>query len=195
MQVWLPSISQAHPSKAPRPDSYRPHHLIFIPSSRSSSTSTISASIMRVTVTQVGDTSTITPAPTMSPSQTCPAANGSTYTASNRPRMTDSSQITQTSLAFEILCDTNTAEGGSVLDIQLITNVSSLNDCLDVCALYNFQTRRQHFPKYACTGVSWGYAEVPKPSHSCWLKSGVKLGSPNNTDTLPGYNGAVLLDN
>ena len=79
------------------------------------------------------------------------------------------------------------------MDLQLITNVSSLENCLDECALYNFRTKSGNFPAYGCTGVSWGHGVNLNPTHTCWLKSNVTLGSPNNTVTWPGYDGGVLL--
>ena len=80
-----------------------------------------------------------------------------------------------------------------MVDMQLIINVSSLNDCVEQCALFNFRTKQVHFPEDACTGVSWGHGTNLDPIHTCWLKSNVTLESPNNTDTWPGYDGAVLL--
>ena len=80
------------------------------------------------------------------------------------------------------------------MDMQLIANVSTLNDCLDICALFNFQMRLEHFPAYACTGVSWGHGFNLNPRHICWLKSNVTLGSSNDTSIWPGYDAGVLLD-
>lgn len=132
----------------------------------------------------------------------CPAGNGSTYIATNKPLPTIApqlqNQVTNTSFSFEILCNTNFIEGGSIIDLQIITNTSTLNDCLDACSLYNFRTSRKHFPAYACTGIAWGpgiyeqQAGVQEPV--CWLKGNVTLGSPNSTAMLPNYDGAVLLN-
>ena len=77
------------------------------------------------------------------------------------------------------------------MDMQLISNVASLSDCLDACALYNFQMKSDHFPDYACRGVSWGHGFG---LHTCWLKSNVTLASSNDTSIYPGYDAGVLLD-
>lgn len=152
-----------------------------------------------ITVTKPNQIVTVTPTPTRLSSPSCPAANGSTYTATNRPRLiADSSQMAASSLRFEILCDTNLGEGGSVIDIQLIANVSTLNDCLDACALYNFQMRADHFPALACTGATYDTSTFDTslhPAHTCWLKNNVTLASSNDTAVWPGADSAVLLLN
>ena len=77
--------------------------------------------------------------------------------------------------------------------MQLIMNVSTLTDRLDECALYNFPTPEEHFPAWACTGVSPGDGlprEVSAPY--CWLEANVTLGSNGPKDG--GFDGAVLLD-
>ena len=83
------------------------------------------------------------------------------------------------------------------MDLQIITNVTSLTDCLDACALYNFQMRIDNFPVYACTGIAWGRGDghnpVGIPWPVCYLKSNVSMGSPNSTNVSAGYDGAVLL--
>lgn len=204
MQVWQLSISQAHPGRSIF------HVLIlarpclqvltsFLSTPRGAPTE---ASNAPVTITQSDNGTTSTPTPATLPSPICPAANGSTYIATNKPLPTLapqlSLQITETSLSFEILCNTNFVdEGGPVVDLQIITNVSTLTDCLDACALFNFQTRLGHFPAYACTGIGWGeevlMLQAGDQWPSCRLKSNVTLESPNGTATYPGYDGAVLL--
>ena len=77
------------------------------------------------------------------------------------------------------------------MDMQIISNVATLKDCLDACALFNFQMRLEYFPLYACRGVSWNHAF---DQHFCWLKSNVTLGSSNDTSIYPGYDAGVLLD-
>ena len=194
MQVWQPGISRPHLGRSSSPGPCHPCLSILIPTSLSSGVPNISTSNAFVTVTRAGDISTITPTPTTLLSPSCPTADGSTYIATNKPPITHPSQITQTFLSFEIRCDYNSAEGGFIVDMQLIANVSTLNDCMNSCALFNFQLRVWHFPAYACTGVSWGYGANLYPRHICWLKSNVTLESPNNITSYPGYHAAVLLD-
>ena len=81
------------------------------------------------------------------------------------------------------------------MDIQLIANVSTLNDCLNFCALYDFRMRQENFPAHACTGVSWGYGNDPhvSPRDICWLKNNVTLASSNKTLEHIGYDSAILL--
>ena len=153
------------------------------------------ATATRTTATQSGQVATITPTPGLLPSRGCPKTNGSTYTATNEIPQEDASQIHYTSLKFEILCDTTYDEGGSVMDIQLVANVSTLNECLDLCALYDFQMREENFPAHACTGASWAHDNdaAVSPRYICWLRNNVTLGSSNGTWEHAGYDSGVLL--
>ena len=142
----------------------------------------------------------VTPTQNTLPSRGCPATNGSTYTATNNPFPTDASQIPNPSLKFEILCDAGyreVAQGSSALkDIQLIANVSSLNDCLDICALYDFLMEPESFPGRACTGVLWSFDNTlnSNPTNVCWLKNNLTLESSSLSHL--GYDsGVLLLDN
>ena len=107
-------------------------------------------------------------------------------------------QIPASSLLFEILCNTNFWDDGHIIDVQLIPNVSTLNQCLDECALYSFRTRLENFATHACTAVAWGlgtFDNLPWPV--CWLKSNATLGSYNNTQNGTSYGGhdaGVLLN-
>ena len=170
--------------------------------SSGTASATIRATNAPVAVTQSGTTITISSTPATLPSASCPAANGSTYTATNKPLPTFAPelglQVASTSLLFEILCNTNLAEeNGHIIDIQLIPNVSTLNDCLEECALYSFRTKLQHFPANACTAVAWGtydaLQEAGDPWPVCWLKSNATLESANQTNTKGTTSGAVLL--
>ena len=86
------------------------------------------------------------------------------------------------------------------MDLQVYSNISSLNGCLDTCALYNFHMDNNDFPAQGCTGVAFGSGASTQGQegqhrwHTCWLQSNVSLGSPNHTKMDPGYDGAVLLD-
>lgn len=81
------------------------------------------------------------------------------------------------------------------MDIQVVGNVSTLNECLDLCALYDFRMRKENFPAHACTGASWGYDndEAFGPRNICWLRNNVTLSSSNQTLEYPGYDSGVLL--
>lgn len=169
----------------------------------SASITVTEASNAPVTITESGIVNTITTTPTRSTLLGCPSANGSTYTATNKPLPTIGPQwdwhITNTSLFFEILCFTHyVAQDSLITDLQIFTNVTSLNDCLDLCALYNFNARLENFPALGCTGIALGTGanlqQAGDPWHTCWLKSNVTLGSLNDTATYPGYDGAVLLN-
>ena len=117
------------------------------------------------------------------------------YTATKEISQEDASQIHHSFLKFEILCDTDYVEGGSVMDLQLVANVSTLNECLDLCALYDFQMRKENFPAHACTGASWAHDNevAVSPRYICWLKNNVTLGSSNWTSEFAGYDSGVLL--
>ena len=154
-----------------------------------------------VTVTQSNPTLTIPPRLATLPSASCPAANGSTYTATNKPLPTLAPelelQIPVSSLLFEILCNTNLGDDGHIIDVQLIPNVSTLGQCLDECALYSFRTRLENFPTHACTAVAWGLGGIGNlPWPLCWLKSNATLGSYNltrNGTVNGGVDAGVLL--
>ena len=67
---------------------------------------------------------------------------------------------------------------------------------MEECALYNFRASLENFPDLGCTGVAYGVGENLQKDDlqgTCWLKSGVTLGSLNDTTRWSGYNGAVLL--
>ena len=148
-----------------------------------------------MTITQSGQTATVTPTPTMHPSRGCPATNGSTYIATNRPVPTSGFEVPNPFFKFEILCDVTYVQEGDLMDIQEITNVSTLNDCLDLCAKYDFQMRDDNFPAHACTGASWGYNNNLNvdPRYVCWLRNNVTLGTKNYISTIPGYDSGILL--
>ena len=141
--------------------------------------------------------------PTPLPTQICPGANGSTYVATNTivnnpvSSIAPWQQTRKSSFSFEILCNIDFIdtfpEGGPFRDMQIIANVSTLIDCLDECALYNFRTPVEYFPAWACTGVSWGKGPPQEFSAPyCWLKANVTLGSGGSEER--DFNGAVLLN-
>lgn len=133
---------------------------------RKSSTS----SIPIITVTQSGNIFTTTQAPAITStapststttSPVCPAANGSSYIATNKPSSSLGPEyvISGTSLTYQILCNTNfrTNNITAAVDMQIINNVTSLKECLDACALYSFQTPPNNFPALGCSGAVWSH--------------------------------------
>ena len=211
VQVWQPSISQVY--------SGRPIFCVLFltcpclqvltsslslhrgaPTEASNSPATVTQPGNVVTVSQTSITSasqtSITSAsltPVTSASPICPAANGSTYTASNKPPPVPGPtlfQISNLTLTFEIFCNANFMQGNLLRDLQVIEGVSSLSDCLDQCALYSFRTREDNFPALGCLGVAWDNSGYDL----CWLKSNVTLGSLNGAISNTGADGAVLLD-
>lgn len=160
-----------------------------------------------MTITEISNVTTVTPTATQLSSPICPAGDSSTYIATNRPfptiNPTRDWHIPNATLSFKILCYTHfVAQDSLITDLQIYTNVSSLSDCLDRCALFNFNARAMNFPALGCTGIALGTGDVLRqsgegtggPWHTCWLKSNVSLNSPNVTGRYPGYEGAVLLD-
>ena len=213
-QDWQLSISRAHLGK---PflcrDSCRPSIHILIPSSPLPDThnpstnannvpvTILEASNTPMTITELGNVTTVTPTPTQLPSPICPAGDSSTFIATNRPLPTIDPKwnwhIPNATLSFKILCYTHfVAQDSLITDLQIYTNVSSLSECLDRCALFNFNARAMNFPALGCTGIAWRPTggETGGPWHTCWLKSNVSLESLNDTAKFPGYEGAVLLN-
>lgn len=147
-------------------------------------------------ITQTDKVVTIISTPSDSPtvpSPVCPADDRSTFIATNKPSPTASPglEITNASLAYEILCYTNFIDDPTVMDLQTLTNVTSLHDCLVACALYSFQTRPADFPAFACTGIAW--SRVAGETQLCWLKNNVTSTSVNATDKYPGMDGAIMM--
>ena len=121
----------------------------------------------------------------------CPAANGFTYTITNQvaPTARPYKQTQYSSLAYKILCNTDFAASPTIVDLQALSNTSSLSDCLNACALYSFQTPPWEFPAHICSGVAW-----ESEDDMCWLKSNVTLSSQTEyqpNDPMP--DGAVMI--
>ena len=154
----------------------------------------MSATITPTTATQSNQIATVTPTQDPLPSRRCPAINGTTYTATNKPYPIDRTQIPNSTLKFEILCD---MDHGALDYLQLIANVSTLNDCFDLCALYDFQMDSGKFPAHACTAVSWGHAidENLYAGNTCWLNNitGSFTGSSQHIQPHIGYDSGILL--
>ncbi|MCJ1461284.1 hypothetical protein MMC28_011666, partial [Mycoblastus sanguinarius] len=133
---------------------------------------------------------TATPAPAIT--LTCPSANSTTYTATNKPQPTLSPQFQRPNetLEYEVLCDTN--EQSFVSDLQDLSNVTSLRECIDACALFTFQSPAT---TGACTAVVWTNdrdGQLNPGTNECILKANVTLSSVNESSNSPGYDGAVL---
>ena len=125
----------------------------------------------------------------------CPSANGITYT-STRPLPTLLGTMIYTSLEFLIECNTNWLESDGVTDLQGIANVTSMQDCIDACATYAWQTKIEHYPAHGCSGVVWTSGvpgDVNAPADSCWLKANVSQYTHNSSSLHPGFDGAILL--
>ena len=135
-------------------------------------------------------TATLAPATqTTISSAGCPAANGSTYTITNQvaPTARPYTDAIYSSIAYMILCDTNYSGQPTMVDLQALSNTSSLGDCLNACALYSFQAPPWDFPAYFCSGLAW-----ESENKVCWLKSNVTLSSPQQSmDPMP--DGAVMI--
>ena len=163
------------------------------PNTRSTSTNTnnarvtiLEASNAPMIITELDNVATVTPTSTPRPSPICPAWDGSTYIATNRPQPTidPNLHIPKATLSFKVLCYSNFVS--QITDMQIYTNVFSLREYLNRCALFNFNAAAKTWPGVGCTGIALG-------TGACWLKSNVSLDSPNGTATYPGYEGAVLL--
>ena len=124
-------------------------------------------------------------------SPVCPADDRLIYIATNKPTPTigPALEITNSSLAYQIFCYTNYVAKPPIMDVQTLYNLRSLQDCLNACALYSFQTKPVDFPTFACTGIAWEAGTTP----ICWLKSNVTSLSANGTDEYPGIDGAVMV--
>lgn len=113
----------------------------------------------------------------------CPAADGTTYS----PLIPGTSQpyrINGTDLAYTIRCKTDYAGGAafgnpSVVDLQIFSNVDSLDSCIDACATYSNQVVQATNASASCVAVGWISAQG-----WCYLKSGVTSSSYNNTGNL-----------
>lgn len=129
---------------------------------------------------------------------TCPSpeADGSVYTATNRPLpFLTGLQISNTSLYFRVNCETNWIpySGDSVLQVQ--GNMYSLQQCIDACATYTWQAKIQ--PGLDCSGVVWANGRVGDLNpwqNVCFLKTNLTQPCMNVTSDHPGYDGAILLE-
>ena len=213
VQVWQPSISRVHPGRPifcvlflTRPclqlltSCLSLHRGALTEASNSPATVTQPGNVVTVSQTSITSASqksitSASPTPVTSASPICPAANGSTYTASNKPPPAPAPwptpwQLSNLTLSFEIFCNTNFLQGNLIRDLQVVEGISSLSDCLDQCALYSFRTREDDFPALGCLGVAWDNSGYDL----CWLKSNVTLGSLNGAKSSTSADGAVLLD-
>ena len=75
--------------------------------------------------------------------------------------------------------------------------MSSLQDCMDACALYTWQAYSLTYNSTGCTGAVWsngrgGRLDDASPD-VCVLKANINMESFNDSEGVPGYDGAVLL--
>ena len=87
-----------------------------------------------------------------------------------------------------------------MLDLQYISNVSSLQDCIDACALYTWQANAPTYMYQRCTGAIWGNGRGVEIESGlmdlCVLKTNITEDIVyyfNSSDYYPGYDAAVLL--
>ena len=145
-------------------------------------------------VTRLNNVTTAIPTPATQATTSiagCPAADGFTYTITNQvaPTARPYKQSQYSSLAYKILCDTDFSAGPTIVDLQALSNTSSLGDCLNACALYSFQTPPWEFPTHICSGVAW-----ESGANMCWLKSNVTLSSQSQYQSSdPTPDGAVMI--
>ena len=159
----------------------------------SSTATTIGLSNTQVRTVQASAiTTTVSPSfPTTTPSSlTCPTADNANYTATNRPHwdLDPIFLIPDTSLTFQVLCNTNfQAELGAnaAVDLQIVNNVTFFKDCLDASALYIFQTPAATLPSLDRTGLVWDPSLLV-----CWLKSNITL---SKAKFQPSLYAAILL--
>jgi hypothetical protein len=98
--------------------------------------------------------------------------------------------INGTSLIYQTYCDTNILGG----DVQEIYNLTSLNDCITACGVYNYQLPTvagfdgySQTPLYdeLCSGVAFGFPpEAGSSPTRCFLKQGVTEGTDVVAGTL-----------
>lgn len=125
------------------------------------------------------------------------------YTVNNSQTIeeNDLEKPTIKTLTFEVLCDTNWRTDSYISDLQRISSVISLEQCVDTCANYTFLANQARGWNYAqseaCTGVVWTNGKFKHHyttvSNECILKARVTLSSPNRTNFDAGWDGAVLV--
>ena len=154
---------------------------------------TIQASAITTTVSSSFPTTVSSSFPTTIPSSfpttipsslVCPTADKANYTATNRPHwdLDPKLLIPDTSLTYQVLCDTNfEAEFGAdaAVDLQIVNNVTFFKDCLDASALYIFQTPAATLPSLAQIGLVWDSTLLV-----CWLKSNIILSEAKSQSPL-----------
>ena len=85
------------------------------------------------------------------------------------------------------------------MDLQALSNVTSLKDCMDACASFTWQARPIYYQTQGCTGAIWANGragDLNTMTNVCFLKANVTLEtSANLNDSIyyPGYDGGVLL--
>ncbi len=141
-------------------------------------------------------TSTSSPATSAKTSLACPFANGTTYTATNRPLPTLPGALTNNSFEFLVACDTNWVDYDSVKDLQQLGGITSLQDCMDACARFTWQARPDFYKTWGCSGAAWTgglSGETSAPADSCVLKANVSQSTHNDSYAYPAFDGVILL--
>jgi hypothetical protein len=94
-------------------------------------------------------------------------------------------QINGTALTYQIYCSYNFAATGNnpnITDIQILYRVATLDDCITLCASYNYALSSIGSPEWSqlCSGVTYTDPEATSSiSVRCYLKSGVRNDAVN----------------
>jgi len=133
-------------------------------------------------------TTTETSTPTSEFYAECPSSNGKSFTPIDA-ETSNSYQINSTNLVYRIFCGANFADYRSgwnpdVSDLQTIYSVPTLDNCITICASYNFalSTSGNLNPPWQllCSGVTYrdsnGTSSDPV---GCFLKSGLRNNATN----------------
>ena len=75
--------------------------------------------------------------------------------------------------------------------------MSSLQDCIEACALYTWHAYSLTYNSTGCTGAGWSNGRGGQLNDGltdvCVLKANINMENYNNSNGVPGYDGAVLV--
>jgi hypothetical protein len=119
------------------------------------------------------------------------------YTPVNGAAANATYQINGTVLTYHIYCSTDfsaNVENPNITDIQILYRVATLDDCITLCASYNYALSSIGNPEWSqlCSGVAYTEPEATwSASVRCYLKSGVRKDAVNLT--VPGEVDSAVL--